>query len=50
MFFDPIGLTFQAAISGPTDENATNYLQVGGFDARDRGGDVGFGRLRISVY
>jgi hypothetical protein len=49
VFFDPIGLTFQAAITGPTEEGVTYWIQVGGFDARIFGGDVEFGRLRISV-
>ena len=49
VFFDPIGLSFQASITGPTAEGATYYVQVGGFDARDRGGDVEFGVLKIHV-
>jgi hypothetical protein len=49
VFFDPIGLTFQASITGPTEEGVTYYVQIGGFDSRDRGGNVEFGRLRITV-
>ena len=46
VFFDPIGLTFQAAISGPTEEGVTYWIQVGGF----RQGDFAqSGRLRVSV-
>jgi hypothetical protein len=49
VFFDPIGVTFQASITGPTEEGVTYYVQIGGFDARQFGGDVEFGRLRITV-
>lgn len=49
VFFDPIGLTFQAAITGPTEVGVTYWIQVGGFDARVFGGEVEFGRLRITV-
>ena len=46
VFFDPIGLTFQASISGPTEEGVTYWIQVGGF----RQGDFAqSGRLKLTV-
>lgn len=50
VFLDPIGVTFQAAISGPSEVGVTYFIQIGGFDARDFGGDVEFGRLRVALY
>jgi hypothetical protein len=48
VFFDPIGLTFQAAISGPTEIGVTYWIQVGGF--RDFfSGEAQSGRLKLSV-
>jgi hypothetical protein len=46
VFFDPIGLTFQAAISGPTEEGVTYWIQVGGFRQDDFAQS---GRLKLSV-
>lgn len=48
---DPIGVSFQAAISGPSVEGVTYYLQIGGFDSRAffGGGVVEFGLLKVSV-
>lgn len=49
--FDPIGFTFQAAISGPTEEGVTYWIQVGGFRAPEFFGDLEAesGRLKLSV-
>lgn len=48
VFFDPIGLTFQAAISGPTELGVTYWIQVGGF--RDFFADEAqSGRLKLTV-
>lgn len=44
------GISFQAKLSGVAEDGVTYWIQIGGFDARDRGGDVEFGRLRVSVY
>ena len=46
VFFDPVGLTFQAAISGPTEEGVTYWVQVGGFRQFDFAQS---GRLKLSV-
>ena len=29
--FDPVGVTYQAAITGDTEEGVTYYVQVGGY-------------------
>lgn len=49
VFGDPIGITFQAALTIDTVEGETYYVQVGGFDARFQGGNVEFGRLRLRI-
>ena len=46
VFFDPIGLTFQASISGPTEEGVTYWIQVGGFRQFDFAQS---GRLKLTV-
>ena len=46
--FEPIGGTLQAALTIPTDEGATYYVQAGGFVAFDTGLPE-FGRLRLSI-
>jgi len=49
VFGDPIGITFQAALTIDTVEGETYYVQVGGFDARFQGGNVEVGRLRLAI-
>jgi hypothetical protein len=51
VFFDPIGLTFQAAISGPSEEGVTYWIQVGGFKPTfiDPGIEAQSGHLMVSV-
>ena len=46
--FEPIGGTLQAALTIPTDEGATYYVQAGGFINFDTGTPE-FGRLRLSI-
>jgi hypothetical protein len=48
---DPIGADFQAAISGPTEEGVTYWIQVGGFRQPEfvGGGEAQFGRLKLQV-
>lgn len=46
--FDPVGGSFQGALSIPTVAGATYYVQVGGFVGFDTGMPE-FGRLRLSV-
>lgn len=48
VFFDPIGTTFQAAISGPTEEGVTYWIQVGGFRSFFSE-QAESGRLRLTV-
>ena len=49
--FDPIGGTFQAAITGPTEEGVTYWIQVGGFRTPEifGGGEAQSGRLKLEV-
>ncbi len=49
--FEPIGGTFQAAISGPTEEGVTYWIQVGGFKNPEifGGGEAQSGRLKLQV-
>ena len=49
--FEPIGTTFQAAISGPTEEGVTYWIQVGGFKNPEifGGGEAQSGRLKLEV-
>jgi hypothetical protein len=47
--FEPIGGTLQAAVTIDTVEDATYYVQVGGFVQSFFGLPAEFGRLRISV-
>jgi hypothetical protein len=51
VFVDPIGTTFQAAISGPTQEGVTYWIQVGGFKNPEifGGGEAQSGRLKVEV-
>ena len=51
VLFDPIGGTFQAALTLDTVEGATYYVQAGGFDGGVLFGepDPDFGRLRIRI-
>lgn len=51
VFFDPIGITFQAAISGPSEEGVTYWIQVGGFKPTfiDPGIEGQSGHLKVSV-
>jgi hypothetical protein len=48
VFFDPIGTTYQAALTIDTVEGVTYYVQVGGF-VDFFGGEPQFGRLRIKI-
>jgi hypothetical protein len=49
--FEPIGGSFQAAISGPTEEGVTYWIQVGGFKNPEifGGGEAQSGRLKLEV-
>ena len=51
VFFDPIGTSFQAAITGPTEEGVTYWIQVGGFKNPEifGGGEAQSGRLKLEV-
>lgn len=51
VFFDPIGITFQAAISGPTEEGVTYWIQAGGFRPTflDPESEAQSGRLKVTV-
>lgn len=49
VFFDPIGSSFQAALTLPTVEGATYYIQAGGFSSLFFGSPGEFGRLRLSI-
>jgi hypothetical protein len=49
--FEPIGATFQAAITGPTEQGVTYWIQVGGFRNPEifGGGEAQSGRLKLEV-
>ena len=47
--FDPIGFTFQGAVTVDTTEGATYYVQAGGFWNLLAGFDPEFGRLHLSI-
>ena len=48
--FEPVGSTFQAALTFDTEDGVTYYVQIGGYDFPFDDGSVGQkGRLRISV-
>jgi hypothetical protein len=51
VFTEPIGTTFQASITGPTEEGVTYWIQVGGFRNPEifGGGEAQFGRLKLEV-
>ena len=51
VFFEPIGTSFQAAITGDTEVGVTYYIQVGGFrnDFFDETAPPEAGRIRIAV-
>jgi hypothetical protein len=51
VFTEPIGTTFQASITGPTEEGVTYWIQVGGFKNPDifGGGEAQSGRLKLEV-
>jgi hypothetical protein len=49
VFFEPIGTSFQAAISGPTEEGVTYWIQIGGFRQFFDPTTAESGRLKISV-
>jgi hypothetical protein len=50
VIFDPVGFTFQAALTIETVEGATYYVQVGGFlQIFFEEGEAEFGRLRLSI-
>ena len=49
VFFEPIGQTFQAAITGPTEEGVTYWIQVGGFRDFFDPENVDSGRLKLRV-
>lgn len=46
---EPIGVTFQAAVTVDTIEGATYYVQAGGFLRIFDSGEAEFGRLRLSI-
>jgi hypothetical protein len=48
VFGDPIGITFQAALTIETEGDQTYFVQVGGFQDFFSG-DVQFGRLRLRI-
>ena len=48
VFFEPVGSTYQAALTIDTDEGVTYYVQIGGFRDRLREPPE-VGRIRISV-
>ena len=48
VFFDPIGATYQAALTFDTVEGTTYYIQVGGY-LDPFAGTTQFGRLRLSI-
>jgi hypothetical protein len=50
VFLDPIGSTFQAAISGPTEQGETYWIQVGGFREFFSPEEAESGRLKLSVH
>jgi hypothetical protein len=47
--FEPVGATFQAALTVDTVEGATYYVQAGGFLPFFEEGEAEFGRLRLSI-
>ena len=47
--FGPVGFTFQAALTIDTFEDATYYVQAGGYMNPFEGVDAQFGRLRIAL-
>jgi hypothetical protein len=50
VFFDPIGTSFQAAVTGDTVEGLTYYIQVGGFRNTLFGDGIpDTGRIRVAV-
>ena len=51
VFFDPIGTSFQATITGPTEEGVTYWIQVGGFKNPEvfGGGEAQSGRLKLEI-
>ena len=48
VFFDPIGATYQAALTFDTVEGTTYYIQVGGY-LDPFAGTTQFGRLRLAI-
>jgi hypothetical protein len=48
VFFDPIGATYQAALTFDTIEGTTYYIQVGGY-LDPFAGTTQFGRLRLAI-
>ncbi len=50
MFFEPVGSTYQAALTIDTEEGVTYYVQIGGFrDPFAEEPQAEAGRMRISV-
>ena len=49
LLFEPIGSSLQAAITGPTDEGVTYWIQVGGYQEWFDPSLVDSGRLKLSI-
>jgi hypothetical protein len=50
VFYEPVGSSFQAAITVPTERGVTYFVQVGGFRNSVFGGvEAEMGRLRVAV-
>lgn len=49
VFADPVGVTYQAAVTIDTVDGHTYYVQVGGYDDSFFGGGVEIGRVRLEV-
>jgi hypothetical protein len=47
--FDPLGFTFQSAVTIDTVEGETYYVQAGGYRSTFERGEAQFGRLRIGI-
>jgi hypothetical protein len=49
--FDPVGVTYQAAITGDSEDGVTYYVQVGGYlSPFEDPTTAEAGRIRISVH
>jgi hypothetical protein len=47
--FEPVGFTFQGALTIDTEEGATYYVQAGGFLQFFEEAEAEFGRLRLRI-